>query len=582
MTARNSEESSGYVAMPDGGSVYVRQYSPVRPIRGRPVVIVPADGEERTWSQRTMVNLARFLASAGHPVVRFDFRGQGESDGTFEGTDVRSRLEDLAAVAERTRTWAGVAPALVGLRLGATLAVHHGAASGAGEPIVAVEPVDSITSYTGDLLRKNLAHQLVVHKKVLLDRKQLVDQMRSGATVSSNGFLLSRGLLDSLEQLEGTGDRQRCAALSVLRVSRPAGPSEEALPGLPPFWSERPVLGPSPDALFHAVRAKLDDPPAKSWAGPFPLQEVGGEGSRSVCLLADGLRLAATWHPSRADGRSFLFLNPGPNDRSGPHGLYARLATALARRGHPVLRLDASRIAESDGDDQTNQGRAVVDYYREINEGAMVPSALAALDWLADRGHRDTVLFGLCGGAVNAALVACERRDQVGVVVLLGAPVLHLGAGEGVALSDEAVRDELKIMRHQLLSPESLVRFVTFRSDYRAIGRVLAAKARQLPGLWHGSGVSRVEAPLHPQAIVGFLRALQRYAAGGGRLTFVFSEHDRLFELFRRYLPPIALREGQPEAADLRVLKGANHNVTDPAAQERLLEILVSAATEAV
>ncbi len=540
-------------------------------------MIVPADGEERTWSQRTMVNLARFLALAGHPVVRFDFRGQGESDGVFEGTDVRSRLEDLAAVTERTRAGTGVVPALVGLRLGATLAVHHGAASGAAGPIVAVEPVDSITSYTGDLLRKNLAHQLVVHKKVLLNRKQLVEQVRSGATVSCNGFHLSQGFLDSLEQLEWVEARQRCAALSVLWVSRLAGPSEEALEGVPPFWSERPILGPHPSVLFHAVQTKLDGPPVKAWEGPFPLQDATREGSRGVFILADGLRLAATWHPSRAEGKSFLFLNPGPNDRSGPHGLYTKLAIALARRGHPVLRLDASRIAESDGDDQANQGRAVVDYHREINEGAMVPSALAALDWLASRGHRETVLFGLCGGAVNAALVACERRDQVSGVVLLGAPVLHLGVGKEVALSDEAVRDEVKILRHKLLDPTSLIRFVTFRSEYRAIWRVLAAKARRLPGLRRGSGAGEIETRLHPQAIVGFVRALERYSAGGGRATFVFSEHDRLFDLFRSYFPPIALGEGLPEAIDLRVLEEANHNVTDYAAQERLLEILSSA-----
>lgn len=571
----DAAEFSGFLAMPDGRSVYVRQYFPAHPSPKRPVVLVPADGEERTWSQRTMVNLARTLARAGRPVVRFDFRGQGESDGLYEETDVASRLEDLAAVVERTRSWSGAAPALVGLRLGATLAVHYAAAAGAAiGPVVAVEPVESVTSYIGDLLRKNLTNQLVIHKKVVVTRKQLLEDVRSGSTVSCNGFHLSRGFLESLEQLTQADAGIPSGACSVLRISGPAGSADADAERVPPFWSERPILGPHPSGLFREIEAKLDDAPEAKWPGPFPLEEESGGGSRIVSIAVGEARAVATWHSSPGNGTSFLFLNPGPNDRSGPHGLYSRLAVALARKGHPVLRLDARRIGESEGDDEGNQGRAVVDYYREINEGAMVPSAMAALDWLAAQGCREAVPFGLCGGAVNAVLAGSERTTQVRRAVLLGTPVLHLGVGEEVPLSDEAVRDEVKILRHKILDPSSLIRFLTFRSDYRALWRVAAAQVARLPGLRRRSGAGQNHRPLHPQTVVGLLRALDQYSAAGGRPVFVFSEHDRLYDLFRSYFPPLARGGSLPAGTELRVLEGTNHNVTDREAEGRLLEIL--------
>ncbi|MBZ5638238.1 MAG: alpha/beta fold hydrolase [Acidobacteriia bacterium] len=578
MRAPGVDEISGYLAMPDGCSVYVRQYTPEGGGRKRPVVVVPADGEERTWSQRTMVNLARSLARVGHPVVRFDFRGQGESDGPFEATDVGSRLEDLAAVVERTRSWSGVAPSLVGFRLGATVAAHHAAATaGVVGPIVAVEPVDSIPTYIDDMLRKNLANQFAVQKKVIVNRKQLLERVRSGTNVSCNGFHLSRGFLESLERLEQAGVQQRIAALSALWISRPAGQEAGVPRGIPTFWSERPILGPHPSELFRAVEARLDDVQAVKWSGPFPLDDASGGGSRVASIATGSGRLVATWHSLRGDGTAFLFLNPGPNDRSGPHGLYARLAAALAAEGHHVLRLDARSIGESEGDDQGNQGRPVVDYYREINEGAMVSSAAAALNWLAGRGHRETVLFGLCGGAVNAALAACETTSQVRHVVLLGTPVLHLGVGEGVALSDEAVRDEVKILRHKLVDPGSLIRFLTFRSDYRAVGRVIAALAGRMTGSRGRTGSGGDERPLHPQTIMPLVRAIAGFRSAGGRPVFVFSEHDRLLGLFRTHFPSSARGAGGPENLDLRVLAGANHNVTDRPSEARLLEILRSA-----
>jgi exosortase A-associated hydrolase 1 len=63
---------------------------PARPAR-RGVVIVVGGPQVRTGSHRQFTLLARALAAAGTPVLRFDHRGMGDSDGAAPGFD---RIED--------------------------------------------------------------------------------------------------------------------------------------------------------------------------------------------------------------------------------------------------------------------------------------------------------------------------------------------------------------------------------------------------------------------------------------------------------------------------------------------------------
>ena len=71
--------------------------------RGKPgvrrgVVIVVAGGPQyRAGAHRQFVSLARKLAALGHPVLRFDLRGMGDSSGTYRGFE-HSRADMKAAI----------------------------------------------------------------------------------------------------------------------------------------------------------------------------------------------------------------------------------------------------------------------------------------------------------------------------------------------------------------------------------------------------------------------------------------------------------------------------------------------------
>ena len=53
-------------------------------VTGAPVLLLPAGLKYRVGPGRLYVSLARWFAERGHPVLRFDPQGMGESDGTLE------------------------------------------------------------------------------------------------------------------------------------------------------------------------------------------------------------------------------------------------------------------------------------------------------------------------------------------------------------------------------------------------------------------------------------------------------------------------------------------------------------------
>ncbi|MFQ5773789.1 MAG: hydrolase 1, exosortase A system-associated [Kiloniellaceae bacterium] len=74
-------------------------HRPARPL-GCGVVVVVGAPQYRTGSHRHFALLARDLAGAGFPVLRFDYRGMGDSDGEFVGfegvgEDIKAAVDSI-------------------------------------------------------------------------------------------------------------------------------------------------------------------------------------------------------------------------------------------------------------------------------------------------------------------------------------------------------------------------------------------------------------------------------------------------------------------------------------------------------
>ncbi|MBL8135099.1 MAG: alpha/beta fold hydrolase [Acidobacteria bacterium] len=153
------------------------------------VVLCHPFGEEKLWAHRVYVSLARELARRGHPVLRFDYRGNGDSGGTFSGTSMTSNLDDIDTaidlLKERTET---DAVGLFGLRFGATEAALAAERRADVSTVVLWQPVVDGTRYMQELLRINLSTQLAVFGAVTKDREALVATMHEGRTVNVDGY----------------------------------------------------------------------------------------------------------------------------------------------------------------------------------------------------------------------------------------------------------------------------------------------------------------------------------------------------------------------------------------------------------
>lgn len=133
-------ETPGYFAASDSTPLYGVYHAPESASKV-PVLVAPSLFEERKSAYAALASLARALAAAGHPVLRFDYRGSGESGGEPGARRWPDLAADLAAARNALREMSGKeAVALLGLRLGATLCLVEGAKLNA-KAVVALAPV---------------------------------------------------------------------------------------------------------------------------------------------------------------------------------------------------------------------------------------------------------------------------------------------------------------------------------------------------------------------------------------------------------------------------------------------------------
>jgi pimeloyl-ACP methyl ester carboxylesterase len=138
-------EQLGYIKALDGAPLYCCYHAAaeVKETTHRlyPVVICPSLFEERKSAYTALRRLAIRLAAAGHAVMRFDYRGSGESGGKPEARRWEKMAQDVAVVRKTLARLAGKRDsALLGLRLGGTLALQETLRTG-GEAVLALAPI---------------------------------------------------------------------------------------------------------------------------------------------------------------------------------------------------------------------------------------------------------------------------------------------------------------------------------------------------------------------------------------------------------------------------------------------------------
>jgi exosortase A-associated hydrolase 2 len=260
----------------DAGALFGLLHEPAAglPVREAFVFCHPF-AEEKLWTHRTYVTMARALARRGHPVLRFDCRGNGDSDGGFADFSLAGALEDVARAVETIRARTGRhAVSLLGLRLGATVAALSAERLDGIERLVLWAPVVDGSRYMQEQLRVNLATQLAVYKEIRKDRTALVADLRGGATVNVDGYEIAWPLYAQLSEVKLAATPRafagRCLIVQVDRLdgAKPVAELEQlrgayahgvlALVREEPFWKEIEAFYERAPRLFDSTLTWLE------------------------------------------------------------------------------------------------------------------------------------------------------------------------------------------------------------------------------------------------------------------------------------------------------------------------------------
>jgi len=187
---------------------------------------------EKTKTYRMLINFARLLEKSGYYAFRFDYFGEGDSAGNFEDADIESRLTDISdAIEFCVENFKGVKINLIGLRLGATLSILAANRTKNINSLILWAPIFDIRLYLFEFLRGNLSNQLLVNRKIILNREQLVGKIVSGELVNVDGWLICKRFWEQGKEInlktEIENLKQECICINLIDTQSKAYASTE-------------------------------------------------------------------------------------------------------------------------------------------------------------------------------------------------------------------------------------------------------------------------------------------------------------------------------------------------------------------
>ena len=541
-------------------------------------------GWDDAASYRSRRAWAEHLAGAGHPVLRFDLPGTGDSGGSpHDPALVDAWTSAVAEAAGWLRGATGATRvAAIGLGLGGVLACH---ATAAGAPIDDLV-LWAVPARGRTLVREMRAFSRLIDAELGRHESEEPDDaaeppaLPEGALAVS-GFVLSAGTAAALEALDLTAQPLPDApAHRVLMLERPGmgvderlrdhlqqsgadvtvmpGPGYAAItdhpqhrrPPIPEFetvttWLASvasPAAPSRPDPPSEHDRVELNVDGVRIRETPLTIEQPAGRLFGIVTEPVEG---------APADFCAVLF-NSGAIRRIGPNRMWVEIARRWAARGVRTVRIDLEGIGDADGDSDRYEDTG------ELYSDRLTDQALAVLDALEQRGLPPRFLLaGLCSGAFWSFHGAL-RDDRVTAAFMLNLRAVFWDS------SLDAVRDARRagrLLRGTGVSWGKALRAIRVA---RLLGLARVA-VRAVTGLPRRTAKRRADARRADDAF-------DRLRDTGKTMLFVFSKGEDLYEELQAAGHFDDL-ERWPNM-QLKFAPGWDHDLRPPASQRRAHEIL--------
>jgi exosortase A-associated hydrolase 2 len=544
------------------------------------LVFCPPFAEEKKGAHRLLVETARALADHGVAVLRFDYRGTGDSEGSFAEFTLAGAEEDIQrALAFVRAQYPGTPAGLLGVRLGAALAARVAESwpseAGCAHCLVLWEPVINGRRYAQMNLRQKRIREMLTAKEGAEASGQAQPEApkpKTGAPAGEgydfDGYWVTPALHAEMEALAFPGEIRRPPArvlgISVNAAGRVSREMEGALASYTsagaeietraivaePFWSlQDPV--PVPD-LVQTTLSWISDSPAPNGSGeatppalpPSETRELSLRAGqeRPVCFQSSGRWLHGVLSLPKTPARpatGLVTLHGWSGTRIGPHALFVSLARRAAEAGIACLRFDFRGRGDSGGE------------IAEATRATMIEDAVAAARFLREEGCERVILVGLCAGSQVAIGAAAQDAAPDGLI-LWSAPVSEQAEEERAVAAKR--RHFLREYARKLFRPQTWRKLIGGKLQFGKIARVVSGKA----------GIAATD----DRAVD--LQAAARLKEFRGPIFFVYGTHDPIAPVALPYYQRI-LASGQAEVSVTQI-EGANHSFYGTAWREEVLD----------
>lgn len=529
----------------------------------RGVILCGATGFEQLSAHRAWRELAGRIAATGCASLRFDYPGEGDSGDAGAG----SLTAWLGAIRRAVRFLREEGQAeevvLVGLRLGATLAVLA-AQEGGIDRLALLAPCRTGRGYLREMKL----------------RARALDAPSDGTTppeepghLSVGGFPIGPGLAAELSAIDiGTVPVAPAPRILLLGADTNDLPARYAalgadvthvpMPGLASLVGN-PLFAATPDEAFATVVDFVAEGALARTArlpAPSAPAEIAGAGWREVpARFGPGL-FGVRCRPAHPAPRAptVLFLAAGLSVHSGWGRQATQAARALAASGVPSLRMDLRGIGDSPDRPDGTAPLFAADTLDDIRH---------ALDDIEARGDGPVVLVGTCSGAYAAFHAAC-RDHRVAGALLANLPRFDWHPDDDLDAVIRSTVGSAATYAAMLGRGATWRRLAKGEIGVGAIAGVLARRGlRQARRRWTDL--------FRPGPVGGSVaRRVAALRRRGAHLRLVYSAGDPGLAALRARLGRSPARVARRIGAPVAIIAGTDHNLGTPEAQARLAAIL--------